>query len=173
MPSQSTVTVVVTRGSGFVGSYLILKLLAPGYTVRITIRSMIKKNEVRKLLEEAAGARELDRLSFYATDFTKSDGWAEAVRGCTYSNTSHHRLRQEPRPLRTSLLPRPGKVPSVSSEPHETPGRGALSLPRPSPQLGTGKTKIYKPKRTGQHPRALRPYHNSKTLADRAVWDFV
>src|SRR5262245_33601483 len=76
-------TVLVTGGSGFVGSHVILQLLAAGYIVRTTVRSLTREESVRAMLKDA-GADAGDRLSFFAADLTRNDGWVEAVAGCDY-----------------------------------------------------------------------------------------
>lgn len=75
--------VLVTGGSGFVGSHVILQLLAAGHEVRTTVRSLSREAEVRATLA-AAGTDAGDRLTFFAADLEKDDGWAEAVAGCDY-----------------------------------------------------------------------------------------
>jgi nucleoside-diphosphate-sugar epimerase len=76
-------TVLVTGGSGFVASHLILQLLAAGYTIRSTARALERAEEVRKWLQDS-GTDPGDRLSFFAADLTRDKGWDEAVQGCTY-----------------------------------------------------------------------------------------
>ena len=44
--------VLVTGGSGFVGAHCILALLAAGYRVRTTVRSLSREPEVRAMLEK-------------------------------------------------------------------------------------------------------------------------
>ena len=46
MEQSKKETVLVTGGSGFVGSYCIIQLLEEGYLVKTTIRSLDKKGEV-------------------------------------------------------------------------------------------------------------------------------
>jgi len=76
-------TVLVTGGSGFIGSHCILQLLDAGYAVRTTVRSLKREDEVRALLKEG-GAEPGDRLSFSAADLENDAGWPRAVAGCDY-----------------------------------------------------------------------------------------
>src|SRR5487761_2222037 len=76
-------TVLVTGGSGVIGSHSILQLLAAGHRVRTTVRSLKREGDVRAMLNEG-GAEPGDRLSFAAADLEKDAGWREAAAGCEY-----------------------------------------------------------------------------------------
>jgi len=76
-------TVLVTGGSGFVGTHCILQLLDAGYSVRTTVRSLAREPEVRSVLE-AAGALPDAKLAFVEADLLHDEGWAAAVTGATY-----------------------------------------------------------------------------------------
>src|ERR1700677_3994982 len=80
---MSNELVLVTGGSVFIGGHCILQLLAAGYKVRTTVRSLKREGDVRAMLKQG-GAEPVDRLSFVAADLEKDAGWAEAVAGCTY-----------------------------------------------------------------------------------------
>ena len=75
--------ILVTGGSGFIGSHCILQLLAAGHQVRTTVRSLKREGDVRALLKEG-GAEPGNCLSFFAADLEKDAGWAEAIAGCDY-----------------------------------------------------------------------------------------
>ena len=76
-------TILVTGGSGFIGSHSILQLLAAGHRVRTTVRNLKREGEVRAMLREG-GAEPGDRLSFVAADLEDDAGWAEAAAACDY-----------------------------------------------------------------------------------------
>jgi len=71
--------ILVTGGSGFIGSHCILQLLAAGHEVRTTVRSMKREADVRALLKEG-GAEPGNRLSFFAANLENDAGWAERRR---------------------------------------------------------------------------------------------
>jgi nucleoside-diphosphate-sugar epimerase len=73
--------VLVTGGSGFVGSHCILKLLAAGHTVRATVRHLEREADVRSMLK-TGGADPGDRLSFFAANPESDAGWTDALAGC-------------------------------------------------------------------------------------------
>ena len=76
-------TVLVTGGSGFIGSHCILQLLTADHRVRTTVRSLKREADVRALLRQG-GAEPGDRLSFVAADLESDAGWPNAVAGCEY-----------------------------------------------------------------------------------------
>ena len=74
-----TSTVLVTGGSGYIAGYLIRQLVAEGWAVRTTVRSLAREAEVRRLL-----AVDDSRLAFFAADLTADAGWSEAADGCSH-----------------------------------------------------------------------------------------
>src|ERR1700693_1014557 len=80
---ENSETVLVTGGTGYVGSHCVLQLLQKGYNVKTTLRSMKRKNEVIEMLK-TGGITSFDNLAFIETDLTKDTNWDEAVKGCKY-----------------------------------------------------------------------------------------
>lgn len=79
---DSKETVLVTGGSGYLGSWAVIGLLRKGYRVRTTIRNLAREGDVRATIaaEEDPG----DRLSIVAADLLADDGWDQALHGVTY-----------------------------------------------------------------------------------------
>jgi dihydroflavonol-4-reductase len=77
--SPAETTVLVTGASGFIAQHTILALLAAGYRVRGTVRSLKRGDEIRRVLGAAA-----DRLTLVEAELTADAGWREACRGCRY-----------------------------------------------------------------------------------------
>lgn len=73
-------TVLVTGGSGYIAGELIDQLLARGWTVHTTIRSLAKADALRARF----GHPPEDRLKVFAAELMDDAGWAEACAGCTH-----------------------------------------------------------------------------------------
>jgi nucleoside-diphosphate-sugar epimerase len=169
-------TVLVTGGSGFIGSHCILQLLAAGHSVRATVRNLAREGEVRAMLA-AGGAEPGDRLSFFAADLTSDSGWAEAVDGCEY--------------VLHVASPFPPTLPKHEDELIVPAREGALRVLRAAREASVKRvvlTSSFAAIGYGHKPRStpfdetdwtdpdgpdVQPYAKSKTLAERAAWDFI
>ena len=171
-------TVLVTGGSGFIGSWCIVRLLEQGHVVRTTVRNLAREGEVRAMLRNggvADGGGE--RLAFFAADLEKDAGWADAVAGADYvlhvaspfpAATPKHEdeliipAREGAlRVLRTASAAGVKRVVLTSS--FAAIGYGTPPLGRPF-----NETDWTDPNKPG-----LAAYTKSKTIAERAAWDFV
>lgn len=173
---MATHTVLVTGGSGFVGGHVLLALLAAGHRVRTTVRSLAREPEVRATLA-AAGADAGDRLTFFAADLEQDAGWAEAVAGCDYV---HH-----------VASPFPPAQPEDEQELIRPAREGTLRVLRAARDAGVKRvvvtssfaaigyghgqrdTPYTEEDWTDPNGPSVQPYMKSKTLAERAAWDFV
>jgi dihydroflavonol-4-reductase len=75
-------TVLVTGGSGFIGSWWVITALQQGYTVRTTVQNLAREGAVRTAIGKVINPQ--DRLSFYAADLMSDTGWDAATGGCDY-----------------------------------------------------------------------------------------
>jgi len=66
--------VLVTGGTGFVGTHIILQLLQKGYSVKTTLRSINSKSKVIDTLK-SNGITTFDNLTFIEGDLSKDNNW--------------------------------------------------------------------------------------------------
>ena len=168
--------VLVTGGSGFIAGHCILQLLASGYQVCTTVRSLTRKATVHSVLETAGMVND-HNLSFAAADLTHDTGWAEATQGADFV-------------VHVASPVQPGHV--DRDDDLIVPARdGTLRVLRAARDAGVKRvvlTSAFHAVSWG-HPhtdhvfteadwtvldgRGVDAYGKSKTLAERAAWDFM
>jgi len=74
--------VLVTGATGFIGLHCIQQLLEEGYAVNGSLRSMQRESEVRQSLEKHNTSCE--NLTLFPVDLMSDEGWDEAMSGCDY-----------------------------------------------------------------------------------------
>jgi nucleoside-diphosphate-sugar epimerase len=168
--------VLVTGGSGFIGSHCILQLLAAGHPVRTTVRSLKREGDVRAMLKQG-GAEPGDRLSFVAADLENDAAWPKAVAGCSY--------------VLHVASPLPPSAPKHEDELIVPAREGTLRVLRAARDAGVKRVVLtssfvaigygHKPQTkpftesdwTDPNVKGLSAYGKSKTLAERAAWNFM
>nr|AIY22763.1 dihydroflavonol 4-reductase [Iochroma calycinum] len=78
-PSPVGGTVCVTGAAGFIGSWLVMRLLERGYNVHATVRDPENKKKVKHLLELPKADT---NLTLWKADLTVEGSFDEAIQGC-------------------------------------------------------------------------------------------
>jgi nucleoside-diphosphate-sugar epimerase len=168
--------VLVTGGSGFIAGHCILQLLEQGYLVRTTVRSLKREPDVRSVLSDA-GMVHGDALSFVAADLMSDAGWAEAVAGCDFvlhvaSPVQVENVRNED----DVIVPaREGTLRVLRAARDGGVKRVVLTSAFHSVAYGYAHTEheFTEEDWTVLDGPGVTPYTKSKTLAERAAWDFI
>lgn len=168
--------VLVTGGSGFLGAHCILELLNAGYRVRTTVRSAKREADVVAMLK-AGGSEPGAALSFAVADLMADAGWPDAVAGCDY--------------VLHVASPFPPGVPKHEDDLIIPAREGALRVLRVARDANVKRvvlTSSFAAIGYGKLPPGGQPfteeswtdptakvsaYVKSKTLAERAAWDFI
>ncbi|MEU1273424.1 aldehyde reductase [Streptomyces sp. NPDC005799] len=168
-------SVLVTGGTGFIGSWCVLTLLDAGHTVRTTVRDLRRERALRSWLH-AAGPSDDDRLTVVRADLEHSEGWDAAVADCDYVlHVASPTLRHTPANDDDLVVPAGEGVVRVLHAARDAKVRrvvltsafGAIGVghpPRSTPFTEEDWTDL---------DSDIPPYQRSKTLAERAAWRFV
>jgi dihydroflavonol-4-reductase len=167
--------VLVTGGSGYIAGWCVTELLTRGYDVRATVRDPSKEQAVTDAVPAAAKAA--GRLAFVTADLTTDDGWPAALDGAGY-------VLHVASPLGLSSPASPGALIAAAHD-------GTLRVLRAAVAAGvkrvvmTSAANAASPSSyategvtdetlwTDPSDPSLIPYRRSKTLAERAAWDFM
>ncbi|MFJ9778926.1 SDR family oxidoreductase [Amycolatopsis sp. NPDC101161] len=167
--------VLVTGGSGYIGSWCVLALLADGHTVRTTVRDLKKEPAMRAMLH-AGGAPGDAKLSVLRADLQEDAGWREAVEGCDYVlHVASPTLTSVPKNDDEMVVPARDGVLRVLRAAREagvkrvvlTSAFGAIGMGHPE------KSRVFTEADWTDVDAGVAPYQKSKTLAEKAAWQFV
>ena len=167
--------VLVTGGTGFLGTHVIAQLLASGYRVRTTVRDLEREGELRGALASAGVARDVD-LALVRAELSKDAGWSDAVAGSRY--------------VVHVASPFPPAMPDSDDDVIRPAREGAVRVLRASRDAGVERvvmTSSFAAVGYGHPPTddefderswtnvdaPLSAYIRSKAVAERAAWDFM
>ncbi|MCA9677974.1 MAG: aldehyde reductase [Kofleriaceae bacterium] len=174
-PAPADTTVLVTGASGFIAQHTILRLLEAGYRVRGTVRSLSREAEVRAVLAANGGA--LDRFELVAADLMKDDGWRDAVRGCRFVQHVASPLPSKPPKHEDELIvpARDGALRVLAAAAAEGVARVVMTSSVAAVVYGHARdgSRTYDEADWSQLTDEVGAYEKSKTIAERAAWDYV
>lgn len=167
--------VLVTGATGYIAGHCIRELMEHGYRVRGTVRSLAdasKTEHLRRMANALGGSLEL-----VEANLSSDAGWPEAVAGCTY--------------VQHVASPFPPEVPKDENELIRPAVDGALRMLKACAAAGSVKRVVMtssvaavamghddggervRTEADWSNPEKCTPYPKSKTLAERAAWDYV
>ncbi len=163
--------VFVTGASGFIAKHILRELLEKGYEVRASVRSEARKDEITALFPE-------NQIEFAYLDLTSDEGWEEAMQGCeVLIHTASPFPMGEPKDPQTLIRPAvDGTLRALNAAKAAgikrvvlTSSNAAIykdaSKPKDAPSDETNWTSVDDP--------SVGAYEASKTLAEKAAWDFI
>lgn len=167
-------TVLITGVTGFIGSHLAALALERGYTVRGSMRNLDRADAIRATIGRVA---DTERLTFVRADLTDADSWKTATEGIDFVL---HVASPFPK-----ILPKTDEAlvrPAVAGTLNVLRAAAASGVRRVVITSSTGAA-MYGNRREGVFTEAdwtnvdnrkdSSPYFRSKTLAERAAWDFI
>tara|TARA_B100000212_G_scaffold101744_1_gene74894 strand:+ start:50 stop:1063 length:1014 start_codon:yes stop_codon:yes gene_type:complete len=167
--------VLVTGGSGFIALHCIDQLLEKGFMVRTTIRSESRKEEINKAMDKYPN---LDQnLEFHICDLLKDEGWEAAVDGCDYVlHVASPFILEVPSDENVLIKPAvDGTLRVLNACSRTNVKKVVLTSSVAAVAYGHGVEKTYDESdwsNTGEDS-GITPYAKSKTLAEKAAWNFV
>jgi nucleoside-diphosphate-sugar epimerase len=170
--------ILVTGGTGFVGAHCLIQALAAGHETRATVRDLKRESDVRAMLRQGGAGEVGERLTLFRADLNADGGWAEAAAGSDY--------------VLHVASPFPSTVPKDENELIAPARDGALRVLRAARAAGVkrvvltssfaaigygapkGRTTAFtEADWTNLNDPNVQPYPKSKTIAERAAWDFI
>lgn len=173
-------TILLTGVTGFIAKRIALDLLEKGYAVRGSLRSSGRADEVRSAIgPRLSDPSALDRLSFVELDLTRDAGWAEAMEGVdALMHTASPFPMSQPKNPEDLIRPAVDGTLRALRAAH---GAGVTRVVLTSSMAAImnhegaaamGHTVTEADWTDPGHPTAT-AYDQSKTLAEKAAWDFV
>lgn len=172
MHSPMSDLVLLTGATGFLATHCLVALTRAGYRVRGTVRSLERGKEVVARLP--VDPRQVELV---VADLSADAGWAEATRGCRFvMHTASPVPTRPPKDPQTLIGPaREGTLRVLRAAVEAKVERVVMTSSTAAVLWGHRRdgSKIYDERDWSQLTPEVGAYEQSKTLAERAAWDFI
>ena len=166
--------VLVTGISGFVGQHCAAELLKNGYAVRGSVRSLSRTAEVENGIKNEIDPK--GNLTFCELDLMKDEGWDIAMEGCDYVlHVASPFVVKAPKDENELIKPAvDGTLRALKAAKKAGVKRVVLTSSTASMQGGRyGIVQLNQDSWTDVNEKSVTAYFKSKTLAEKAAWDFI
>ncbi|AKF03160.1 UDP-glucose 4-epimerase [Sandaracinus amylolyticus] len=164
----------MTGATGFLGAHTTLALLRAGFAVRATVRD-VEKAQAR--LGALVPPESRARLSFVGLDLGRDEGWADAANGCTYVVHTASPVPSGPVKNAAEVIgpAREGTLRAVRAAHAARVERVVVTSSIAAVIWGHARdgSKKYDEDDWTMLGPTVGAYEQSKTLAERAAWDYV
>ena len=164
--------VLVTGASGFIAIHCINELLKAGYSVKGSLRNLRRENEVRESIEDPTRNQ---KLEFCKLELLEDEGWDEAAFDCDYLLHIASPFTIE-EPKKEALLINPaleGTLRALNAAKKSSKLKKVI-LTSSMAAIAYGHHKqLCSPEDWTDTSKEVGAYVKSKTIAEKAAWDFI
>ena len=165
--------VLVTGATGYIGLHCIHQLLNQGYAVNGSVRSPERKEEIFEALQKHNTPTE--NLYLYTFNLTEDDGWDEGMEGCDYLLHVASPIALENHNEDFFVKPAVAGVKRAFKFAKKHNVKKVVLTSSVAAIFDTLEEKTYYDETDWSDPEnpSISHYSKSKTLSERAAWDFV
>ena len=164
---------LVTGATGYIGLHCIHQLLNQGYAVNGSVRSPERKEEIFEALQKHNTPTE--NLNLYTFNLTEDDGWDEGMEGCDYLLHVASPIALENHDEDFFVKPAVAGVKRAFKFAKKHNVKKVVLTSSVAAIFDTLEEKTYYDETDWSDPEnpSISHYAKSKTLAEKAAWDFV
>ena len=165
--------VLVTGATGYIGLHCIHQLLNQGYAVNGSVRSPERKDEIFQALQNHNTSTE--NLNIFTFDLNDDEGWDEGMEGCDYLLHVASPIALENHDEDFFVKPAVAGVNRAMRFAKKHNLKKVVLTSSVAAIYETMESKSYYDENDWSDPEnpAISHYSKSKTLAERAAWEFV
>lgn len=166
--------VLITGASGFIAGHCVLEMLNHGYDVRGTLRDAARGESIKAMLGKHTNR--IDALEFVSADLNDAQSWVAAAAGCDgILHVASPVPVVQPKDENEVIIPaRDGTLNVMNAAKVNGIKRVVLTSSTAAVMSGNRDDGEFTDKDwTDLERNDLSPYIKSKTIAERAAWDFV